>query len=406
MVISPLDKIFDTVVDTKKKLVSIDYSFKIRKYKHKPQYGYVYLFITNNGPRERINLDIEILLSDWDEKNSRLVENCKMNADYNLIMESYGAKITQSKIVHRLDPTLPMLTPQIMRHNLMNGLTRVNFVAYFNYKMNEIKNTIEPNTLKSHKSTYAKLLEFKPEIFFLDLDANFFNIKYRNYLKDVRKNNQTTINGSMVVIKKYLKLAAKDKIVMKMDLEDILTGSTSGNRTYLTTSEVKKLFVLFKVPFLDRSLKIVLGYFLFDCMTGLRIGDLLRLERQELEETVFSFYNQKSKTQQTMALANKAREILNDCPELFVEKFSQKHLNETIKKIMKLCSIEKEVCFHVGRHTFATCLIRAGVPVHYVQKLLKHKKIETTMVYVHILEEEANQEIGKLDTLFDDLLSA
>ena len=39
---------------------------------------------------------------------------------------------------------------------------------------------------------------------------------------------------------------------------------------------------------------------------------------------------------------------------------------------------------HIMRHTFCSRLVQLGVPIPNVQKLMGHKKIETTMRYSHL----------------------
>jgi site-specific recombinase XerD len=56
-------------------------------------------------------------------------------------------------------------------------------------------------------------------------------------------------------------------------------------------------------------------------------------------------------------------------------------------KCTTAAGIKKTVSFHVARHTFATTFLRIGGTVEVLQKLLGHSKLETTMEYIHIMEE-------------------
>ncbi len=55
-------------------------------------------------------------------------------------------------------------------------------------------------------------------------------------------------------------------------------------------------------------------------------------------------------------------------------------LRRTVKKL----GIKKHVHPHVFRHSYATHLIEANVPILHVQKLLGHADIKSTMVYLHV----------------------
>jgi len=51
---------------------------------------------------------------------------------------------------------------------------------------------------------------------------------------------------------------------------------------------------------------------------------------------------------------------------------------------------------HTFRHTFASHLVMAGVPLFTVQRLLGHSHIETTMVYAHLAPEHNEEMMAKL----------
>lgn len=60
----------------------------------------------------------------------------------------------------------------------------------------------------------------------------------------------------------------------------------------------------------------------------------------------------------------------------------------------------KPIKFHGLRHTCATLLLQAGVPMHVVQERLGHKRIEVTLgIYAHVLPSMQDDAATKLATL-------
>lgn len=55
-----------------------------------------------------------------------------------------------------------------------------------------------------------------------------------------------------------------------------------------------------------------------------------------------------------------------------------------VKQALGVAGIMKKAGTHTFRHSFATHLLEAGVPIYDVQKLLGHSRVETTMVYNHV----------------------
>jgi integron integrase len=63
----------------------------------------------------------------------------------------------------------------------------------------------------------------------------------------------------------------------------------------------------------------------------------------------------------------------------------EKTQQDAVKRALELCGIWKKAGTHTFRHTYATLLLEAGVPIYDVQKLLGHSRVETTMIYNHVI---------------------
>ena len=76
-------------------------------------------------------------------------------------------------------------------------------------------------------------------------------------------------------------------------------------------------------------------------------------------------------------------------------------LRRTVKKL----KYTKHVHPHTFRHSYATHLIEAGVPIQHVQQCLGHRSLVTTMIYLHVTENGRAQSREKLNQLVRGVLS-
>lgn len=70
-----------------------------------------------------------------------------------------------------------------------------------------------------------------------------------------------------------------------------------------------------------------------------------------------------------------------------------------VKRSAKKAGINKQVCFHTLRHSFATHLMEQGVNVRIIQQLLGHRSIKTTMVYTHLVNFKPSDVTSPFDNL-------
>lgn len=72
-------------------------------------------------------------------------------------------------------------------------------------------------------------------------------------------------------------------------------------------------------------------------------------------------------------------------------------MNDYLKEIAVLCGIDKNITFHLARHTFATTITLAnGVPIESVSKMLGHTDIRTTQIYAKVIDTKLSNDMDLL----------
>jgi len=76
---------------------------------------------------------------------------------------------------------------------------------------------------------------------------------------------------------------------------------------------------------------------------------------------------------------------------------SNQKMNSYLKEIGDVCGINKEITFHMARHTFATSVtLTNGVPIESVSKMLGHKSLRTTQHYAKIVDKRVSEDMAIL----------
>ncbi len=79
------------------------------------------------------------------------------------------------------------------------------------------------------------------------------------------------------------------------------------------------------------------------------------------------------------------------------DRMSSGNVSKTFKKYVRKAGLPETVNFHGLRHSCATQLLREGMPIVQVSKMLGHSSLEVTRIYEHLDETDLKDAIDRLD---------
>lgn len=173
-------------------------------------------------------------------------------------------------------------------------------------------------------------------------------------------------------------------------------------REYLTIDEVRKLIEA-DAPRADVKIA-----FLFSCFCGLRLSDVRALQWKKIIEDNGNIHMElrQKKTgrmlylplnKQAQAYLPHTRRSAEDCV------FSLPCISTIdlqLKKWAKNAGINKNLTYHMSRHTFATMELTMGADLYTTSQLLGHADVETTQVYAKIIDAKKEAAVLLIDSLF------
>lgn len=360
----------------------------------------IYIQVIIERERIQINTKVGVMPNDWDEKRGIIKGKSSDISDQNLIIENIRARINQILVKYRL--TNRKLTIPLFKAEFSNPSYETDFLAWMTQEIKTKKNEVGERRIIKYNTVLNKLKEYKPVIFFSEIDY-FFIEAYRGWMKKVKFNDINTVASNLAVIKSFTTRALRKNLIEIDPFLDIKIGRGTPDRIYCDEEDLNKLWELYN-NWNDVSryyqLKI-LRHFLFMCMTGLRISDFKAVTFNNIVGNMMFFYPIKTRSKKKQVvkipLNEFALKLISDEKRkegpLF-EPCSEQRMNVNLKEIAKAVGINKPLTNHSGRHTFATLFLHQTHDVATLQKLLGHSRIQETMVYVHINESDLVKQMG------------
>ncbi len=268
-------------------------------------------------------------------------------------------------------------------------------------------------TLDRYRTTYdhtANFIKWKYDVD--DLDINKLNYEflseYEYWLKTYRKCAHNTAVKYLANFKKIVLICVKNGWLPKDPFYNYKFKKKIIARDYLSEVELK---VMQEKKFANERLEKVRDIFLFCCYTGLAYADVYKLKRSEIKIGIdgkqWIFANRKKNDEffrtpllpiSLMLLEKYSSHLECIAKDRMLPVLTNQKMNSYLKEIADTCGINKELTFHIARHTFATTVtLNNGVPIETVSKMLGHTNLKTTQHYAKLLDNKISADMGKLE---------
>ncbi len=151
---------------------------------------------------------------------------------------------------------------------------------------------------------------------------------------------------------------------------------------------------------------------LFAVATGMRMSEIIHLQWEQVNlerRTILvkntSEFTTKSKRNRIVPMSDFLVAILlrrkkdATCHHVFHRgnaPNSVDNVTHRFKKYVRKAKLDDRLHFHSLRHSTASLLVQAGVPIYSVKEILGHSQIATTLTYSHLAESHLTESINRI----------
>lgn len=392
-------------------------AFIIRTSRSKKEGLPIYCRITVNSQRTEFSIKRTVLESLWDNGKA------KGNSEPAKVINSYLKQIEAKVFEHYREmlATNEMVTAEGLK-NAYLGLTtnQQSLMSLVKYHNEIMKDKLEWGTLKNYGTTQKYISMFlekhlrTSDVYLSQLNYKFL-VDFEMFLKAHQPTDHQKPCGQNTAMKhierfrKMVNMAIKYEWLEKDPFMKFKATFKKTSRESLTEDELKRVE---SKSFSIARLQQVKDLFIFSCYTGLAYADVMELEPSNVilgmdGKHWITTSRKKTDMPVRLPLLPKALEIIEKYKEhpsvkaegTLLPGISNQKLNSYLKEIADLCHIQKNLTFHLARHTFATTItLTNGVPIETVSKLLGHSSIRTTQIYAKVVETKVSNDMDELLT--------
>ena len=375
----------------------------------------IYVRLTVDGKRLEFSTKKFVEKSKWSNELSKMKGTTEEARSINSYLDLMKSKVldAQMELIHR-NQTLSI---ENFKSKLLGTEERQRMlVPIFKDHNNKIKELVgkeyAPGTLERYTTSLKHTIEFmqwKYNVSDIDITKidHAFITDYEFWLRSVRNCANNTAVKYIKNFNKIIKLCLANDWLEKNPFANYKSKVKEVERVYLTENEIQSII---EKDFKTERLSVVRDIFLFSCFTGLAYIDVKNLTKSHIsfgidgEKWIFT-HRQKTESASKIPILPVTQMIIEkyenhpQCNNEYklLPILSNQKMNAYLKEIAGVCEIEKELTFHIARHTFATTVtLTNGVPIESVSKMLGHKNLRTTQHYAKVLDRKVSDDMAIL----------
>ncbi|SRX56074.1 site-specific integrase [Aequorivita sp. CIP111184] len=372
----------------------------------------IYARITVNGKRSEFSIKRKVLLTKWNSDAGKIRGTTSDVRELNKYMTSIRSKI--NKIQEQLSEKETLVTAQKIKNTYLGKTIKHKMLLeIFQEHNNKVEKLIGKDfaagtaerykTALKHVRDYIKLEYLLSDIPVKDVDHKFIS-GFEYYLKTIRNCSHNTAIKYITNFKKIIRIAFANDWISKDPFTSWKARLKIVDREFLTVGEIQTMV---EKELHTERLDQVKDIFIFCCFTGLAYSDVKKLSANNVVIGIdggkwIKINRSKTDTRSNIPILPTAEAILEKYAEdseiqrnqLLLPVLSNQKMNAYLKEIADLCKINKNLTFHLARHTFATTVtLSNGVPIESVSKMLGHKSLKTTQHYAKILDRKVSDDM-------------
>ena len=265
-----------------------------------------------------------------------------------------------------------------------------------------------PGTYQNNRRSDSGLRDFvrsrgESDIPIPTLAPDFFDT-YRLFLKR-RGYAVSTTNRHLHWLGRLMRRAIARGVIRFNPFEGVRYETEKYRPRFLQKHEVERLLAF---PVRDEATELSRHMFLFSVFTGLAYADLRTLRRSQIEtdgagRPYIRKARQKTHEESLIPLHPIAEQLLSlylkddkTADRRIFPDASYFLLTHRLKAIGKACGLHEPLTFHVGRHSFGTLTLEAGISMESIARMMGHASVTTTELYARITDQKISEDVDRL----------